>query len=329
MIKLSALFTAEYGSREYTSKGFLADKKGNIPLIASWWKENGVFWFFDIEPEYKHVISVARTWSVWSAFYQWRECSISDDCIVLTPKEELTELQMIYYASLIDLNKYRYTYWRKVTPGRLLGLEIPDIRSKKFNIKELNLELPSKNSVHSEKEILDIKSRREFRYDEIFDIKKGYYNKKPEHIEKGNVPFIGATEYDNGITDSFTIEEIENTNKAEWSNYDTLEKKIFKKESITVTNNWSVGRAFFQPNDFTCSHDVNPLYLKNHKLNIYISMFLITIIELEQYRWNYWRKRRPARMPDSIIKLPVDKDWNPDRIFMENYIKSLSYSSAL
>ena len=41
------------------------------------------------------------------------------------------------------------------------------------------------------------------------------------------------------------------------------------------------------------------------------------------------RKWRPARMPDSDIKLPVDSNGNPDWQFMENYIKSLPYSGSL
>ena len=39
-------------------------------------------------------------------------------------------------------------------------------------------------------------------------------------------------------------------------------KKRFLKE-IAVTNNGSVD-MLYQKTDFTCSHDINPLYLKNY-----------------------------------------------------------------
>ena len=52
-----------------------------------------------------------------------------------------------------------------------------------------------------------------FRYDEIFDIKKGFYNKKPEESGNGTIPFIGATESNNGITSMHTLEEIEAASK--------------------------------------------------------------------------------------------------------------------
>jgi hypothetical protein len=108
-----------------------------------------------------------------------------------------------------------------------------------------------------------------------------------------------------------------------------LDKKLFPAKAITVSNNWSIWCAFYQEKDFTCSHDINPLYVKSRELNKYIATFLITLIEQEKYRRTYGRKRRPARMPASIIKLPVDSLWNPDRKFMEEYIKSLPYSASL
>ena len=87
--------------------------------------------------------------------------------------------------------------------------------------------------------------------------------------------------------------------------------------------------TFYQPIDFTCSHSVTPVKLKNAKLNQYIAMFLCTLIRLERYRWTYGRKWRPIRMPKSQIKLPVTPQGKPDWQFMENYIKSLPYTKNL
>lgn len=177
---------------------------------------------------------------------------------------------------------------------------------------------------------LDILNGGSFRYDKVFNIKKGYYNNKPGASESGEVPFIGATEFRNGITSLHDLEEIKQSSKSGNGKNHDLSSKIFKGgEHITITNNGSIGFAFFQPIDFTCSHDVNPITLKDYDLNIYIAMFLKTLIQLEQFRWTYGRKWRTSRMPDSIIKLPIDKGENPDWQFMEDYIKSLPYSSNL
>ena len=176
---------------------------------------------------------------------------------------------------------------------------------------------------------LNIREWKWFRYDQIFDIRKGFYNKKPEESGKGIIPFIGATSENNGVTSSHTLEEIEDASKTGDNNNILLVEKMFPKNCITVSNNGSVGFAFYQPRDFTCSHDVNPLYLRGYELNVYIAIFLCTIIELERFRWAYGRKWRPVRMPHSLIKLPVTPEGEPDWQFMENYIKSLPFSGNL
>lgn len=179
---------------------------------------------------------------------------------------------------------------------------------------------------------LDTNNWKEFRYDSIFKICKGFYNKKPETHTGNEIPFIGAIEDKNGISEYYSIADIEEASKTGDENNEPIEKKIFDGNCITVSNNGSVGYAFYQPMQFTCTHDVNPLYLKESfkkELNPYLAMFLCSLIEKERYRWTYGRKWRPSRMPFSIIKLPIDSSGNPDWSFMENFIKSLPFSRSL
>jgi predicted nucleotidyltransferase len=60
-----------------------------------------------------------------------------------------------------------------------------------------------------------------------------------------------------------------------------------------------------------------------------VGLFISTLIKKEKYRFNYGRKWHVDRMRESTIKLPVKIDGTPDWEFMENYIKSLPYSSQL
>ena len=160
-----------------------------------------------------------------------------------------------------------------------------------------------------------------FRYDEIFEIRKGFYNKKPDDIVGGTIPFIGAIDSCNGITSYCDLDTIERSTKTGNGENASLNEKLFCGNCITVSNNGSVGYAFYQITKFTCTHDVNPLYLKGHALNPYIALFLCTLIEKERFRWTYGRKWRPKRMPDSLIKLPVRYDNTPDWDYIELYIK--------
>ncbi|WP_193311074.1 restriction endonuclease subunit S [Poseidonibacter ostreae] len=169
---------------------------------------------------------------------------------------------------------------------------------------------------------LENKKWKEFNFTDIFDIKGGYYNKKPKLEKNGNIPFIGAVDNSNGITEFYSIENIDDSSKTGNGNNHTIDKKIFKGNCICVTNNGSVGYAYYQLQYFTCSHDVNPLYLKNYILSKDLAMFIIGSIEKQRVCFQYSRKWRPKRMVKSKILLPVNKDDEPDYKYMEEYTKS-------
>jgi hypothetical protein len=180
---------------------------------------------------------------------------------------------------------------------------------------------------------LDATTWKSFRYDEVFEIKKGYYNKKPPYtLDDSGVPFIGATESRNGITAYISQENLSKYSRdGSVVPDELLERKLFSGSCITVSNNGSVGEAFYQPVPFTCSHDVNPLYLKDKDvvLTPALGLFLSTVIRAEKYRWGYGRKWRPIRMPDSLISLPVTQKGKPDWAYMARYIDTLPYSSQI
>lgn len=186
---------------------------------------------------------------------------------------------------------------------------------------------------------LNTKNWKFFEFDKIFVIKKGFYNKKPESSGTGNIPFLGASDKNHGITEYYTLDEISCASKTGNSKNAPLEDKLFSGHSVCVTNNGSVGYAYYMDKQFTCSHDVNPLYRKNGEFNFYTGMFVASVIMNDRYRWGYGRKWRPSRMKHSRIKLPIlmngklpvidsksmysDQGYIPDWDYMERYIKSL------
>ena len=161
----------------------------------------------------------------------------------------------------------------------------------------------------------------EFNFIDVFQICEGFYNKRPNSNENGNIPFIGATDSNNGVTQFCDIETIKQSSKTGDGKNASIEKKIYDGNCICVTNNGSVGYAYYQATPFTCTHDVNPLYLKNYKLNKYLAMFLISAIEKQRVCFKYSRKWRPSRMVKSKLLLPIDDNGNPNYKAMEEYIK--------
>jgi type I restriction enzyme M protein len=91
----------------------------------------------------------------------------------------------------------------------------------------------------------------------------------------------------------------------------------------------TVGSCFYQARNFLYSDHVEKLYPKFKEFNKYIALYLTTVINLEQFRYSYGRKFNQARIKKTKIKLPIDKNGNPDWNFMQNYIKSLPYSSNI
>ena len=89
----------------------------------------------------------------------------------------------------------------------------------------------------------------------------------------------------------------------------------------------SVGYTLYQPFDFIGSTTLNVAYMEN--LNSYIATFLVTILDRERFRYSFGRKNNITRIKNTKIKLPVDDNGNPDWKLMENYIKSLPYSTNL
>ena len=148
-----------------------------------------------------------------------------------------------------------------------------------------------------------------FQLKQLFKIEKG--REKSGNNEVGEYPLISATRDNNGLN-SMILEG----------------NKLFSGNTITVPSNGaSTGEAFYQPNKYYATGDVNILIPK-FSLNPYSALFLSTVIRLEKYRFNYGRKWGKDRMEQSIIKLPA-KNGQPDFEFMENYIKALPYSKAL
>ena len=214
-----------------------------------------------------------------------------------------------------------------VSVGKLFDEKF--VPSSKYIMDYFNFLLSHKGNISKQ---IDVSNWKEFVYSEIFDVQKGFYNKKPEHSLVGEIPFLGATERCNGVTEYYSIDDIDFASKTGDENNVSIEEKLFSGNALCVTNNGSVGCAFFQPTTFTCSHDVNPLYILDGCFNMYNALFVATVIEMDKYRWAYGRKWRPERMIKSTIRLPAklkDDKYVPDWDYMESYIKSLPYGDRI
>jgi hypothetical protein len=311
--KLSEIFSVEYPKTMIFSEQE-TDPAG-FPFVSSSGENNGIVGRIKENKERKlykaGAITVPLKGSVLDAFYQPEDFYIAHQIAVLYPKRVMSEKELLFYTFIIRGNKFRFSYGRQADKT-LKNIMIPATVPKKF--LDLEIAEPSARSVSDKTVALSERKWKWFRYDELFDIKKGKRLTKDDMMP-GEMPFIGSTESDNGVTETITVPA-------------GMEKHIHQGNVLTVTYNGSVAEAFYQPVDFFASDDVNVLYPK-FQLNPYFALFLVSIIKKEKYRYSYGRKWHLDRMRESKMKLPVDAKGNPDWQFMEDYIKSLPYSSEV
>ena len=171
---------------------------------------------------------------------------------------------------------------------------------------------------------LDEKEWKRIPINSVFVIGHGFYNKKPPMSSEGEVPFIGASGINNGVTGFCTMQAIEDNSKVGYGPNEPIERKLFDKGSICVVNNGSaIGYSYYQPKQFTCTHDVNPLTLRDHEMNEDEALFLSQMIRKQGVCFIYARKWRPSRMVRSQFLLPVDDDGKPDYGYMAQYASEM------
>jgi hypothetical protein len=288
--------------------------KNGIPFVSRQSTNNGVSSYvkpIDITPNPAHTLSIAGGGSVLSTFYHDYEYYSGRDVYIAKPKKELSKEQMLYYAYVIEQNKYRYNYGRQANKT-LKNILVPDIDELPNYINEISINdyKFEKKSVLNKKVELNTKNWQKIKLKDIFDIFTSS-DKNYLESEEGNIPYISSTQFNNGISSFVQADTIEN------------------KNTITVARNGSVCSAFYHSYNYCASPDDVRIFMPKFKMDKYIALFLCTLIEKEKYRYTYGRKFGTERMRETEIKLPFLKNGSPDWQFISDYIKSLPYSKHI
>jgi len=292
-------------------------EKFGIPFISRTSNNNGMVTRIkiidDIEPMPAYAITVALGGSVLSSFFQKEKFYTSFHIACLYPKQELSEIEMIFYCKVIEENKYRYNYGRQANKT-LRNLYIPAIEDIPTYLKKYKTVIPfEKNPITKKSNKFSNIEWKAFPINELFEVKYGVnlelYNLK---LDKTGIPFVSRTANNNGI--SAYVEEIEGINPN-------------PANTISVSGGGSVLECFLQEKPYYSGRDL--YYLKpKFDSNKYHLLFIATVLEKEKYRFNYGRQANKT-LSSLKIHLPIKVnnviDWN----YMEQFIKSLDYSKCL
>lgn len=331
--KYSEIFDVQKGKRLTKADMTI----GEIPYIGAIDSNNGVSAHIS-NNEHLHsanTISVSYNGSIAEAYYQTEPFWATDDVNVLYPKFDLNINIALFLTTIINREKYRFNYGRKWDKELMKSSKIklpidnngkPDWQWIENYVKETLIpKLPSKTKSVWKKEFdktplspnklqLNTVDWKWFQYTKLFDIKGSVTTPKIELEESGLglFPYVTTQAINNGIEGFYNI-------KTEKGNILTVDSAV-------------LGFCAYQEKDFSASDHVEELIPKFH-LTPYISMFLTTIINKEQYRYNYGRKCSQTKLKKSQIKLPAilnnDGEYEPDWQWMEDYIKGLPYSGCL
>lgn len=322
-------------------------ENGDTPFIGASEMNNGITAYcVNRNDSYdNNLLGVNYNGSVGFSFYHPYYALFSDDVKRVKWKDtsKNNKYTLLFLAVSIQAQKDKYAYGYKFNSQRMkrqkILLPINDYNEPNYeymlsfmqkveqDVLKATIRILKEKLNHCISNVLTSEVQwKIFNFVDVFDIRKGFYNKKPPCFDDGNIPFIGASDSNNGVTGFTDYNTIEANSKIGYGKNEPIEMKLFPGNAICVTNNGSVGYAYYQVNDFTCTHDVNPLYLKEQSLNRHIALFLIGCIEKQRVCFTYARKWRPKRMLRSKLLLPFDTNGNPNWNYMENYMRQLEYN---
>jgi hypothetical protein len=315
------VFTTSRGKRLVK----LDQVSGDIAYISSSKKNNGIDNYIlppDFMKVYKNALTLNNSGSVGYCFYHPYKFVASDHCTVIQIKDKKIKPNnyiSLFLKPIIESMKNKYNFAREINNERLKKEKIllpakndksPDWEFMESYIKELSAKIKygskiAKNQIIDGSFELEVKKWKEFKIKDIFKIIRGKRLVEIDRI-KGDMPYYSASDYDNGLTDK-------------------ISNPVFvEKDALIYT---TFGRCFYVENEFTASDEIS--ILKNEYLNIYNGLFIATIITQNKYKYSFGRKAFENKFSDDIVKLPINEKDEVDFEFMENYIKSLSYSLSL
>jgi type I restriction-modification system DNA methylase subunit len=117
---IGELFDIFYGQKELHSREGIPP--GDSLIVSPTEQYNGCYGWLTFEPLIKApFVTVAQTGSIGEAFVQMEPCGVNDDCLILLPREDkaLPISCLFIAAAIIRLERWRFSYGRKLTPQRI------------------------------------------------------------------------------------------------------------------------------------------------------------------------------------------------------------------
>ena len=261
---------------------------------------------------------------------------IGSTTLIVGYNENLNPYNAAFLVSVLDLERFRYSFGRKYKKEVVVNTKIqlpaikldngentPDWKYMEDFVKDQIIpQLPKKaqkvwlqkyDTTPQKQEAMKLNTD-EWKYYTIGDLFRVELTKgdiKADEVDSGDIPLISSGEGNNGVVKYISKE---GDGKAEMFPDNTITLDMFCHANYQGIPYYAVGHG-----------RVNILFPK-FALNKYIGIFICTLINREVYRFSYGRAVYSTVAEKMKIKLPVTPFGEPDWKFMEDYIKSLPFS---
>ena len=182
----------------------------------------------------------------------------------LAPKTPMTKPQLLFYAMCIKANAYRYSYGRQANRS-LKDLELPALHDLPSYVGASDVDRFAGHGAPvttAPPPPLNTAAWRPFKLGKLFSIRKGKRLTKVDMLP-GGTAFISALDWNNGLRQRIA------------------QKPRHPAGVLTVNYNGNgVAEAFYQPEAFFASDDVNVLYPR-FAMDPATALFVCTVIRQE------------------------------------------------
>lgn len=314
VVPLNSIFDIKYGNKFDLYKletnadsdiNFVSRSSRNLGVVCKVSKYDSVMPF---EPGLI-TVTLGGTYLL-SSFVQQHKFYTAQNIKVLTSKREMSFAEKIFYCKAIEINRNKYTSHGREANKTLNTLLVPERVPNNFIQIGMNkIDQITKRPILGKKQKLQTESWESFKLPLLFDVQGSATTPllELEKQGKGEYPFVTTQTSNNGVVGFFNT----------WT----------ETGGVLVIDSAVLGYCSYQEKHFCASDHVEKL-VPTFFMNRYVALFFVTILNMEQYRFNYGRKCSQARLKAMNIKLPAING-QPNFKLMERYIKSLSYSANL
>ena len=309
----------------------ISENQGNIPCVQSGETNNGIIGYMDNSfiKDKKHTfvqspfLSVARSGTSGCVNAHNKNSYIGDSAYALKLKEQTGINIYLFLATILNKERYRYRFGRKVSIETYIKKYIklpadktgnPDWDFMENYISSLIDYSKIETRIERKKLPLNDTKWKTFYLVDIFNIRMGNkFDLIDMTFNAPSVNFVNRSGSNNGVSKKVDL-------------IDAIGP--FPEGTITLALGGSICSAFLQNKPFYTGQNVAVLTSKQ-PLSKFQKLFLCTMIYNEKFKYIAFGRELNVHLKSFSMPLSATVDDEPDWQFMENYMKSLPYSDKI